>query len=426
MNNKRLIIGAPQIRYSNDKVIYYAEVKDNGIEKEVYYQYDRKYARYLDDVTSDAFLCGLLYYAMFHGLDIVMEGSVTEQLYYQLTTYLIPVLAKATKKFTCISVTAALNSELIDNAGAVGTGISGGVDSLYTIKKYTTCEQKDYRLTHVMFSDLCTAEFTDAEKNSWKNINIENFKKLSQELALELIIVDTNLDRSFSVGKYYDKQVGILQNAGLSSLKYCGFIYALRKLFKIYYFSSGYEMKDFTVSPKPYDTAYYDLLNMQCLSTKNLFFYSSGAEAGRYDKVKFISDYNIAEKYLSVCNISDSNCGKCEKCVRTLGELYVAGKLDGFVEVLPVDDFKKNISKRYGFILAEAARGHIFERELIDVTREKGIPIPVMSYLYCLINFPVGFLRKILSKSDTVRKFYYKYNIDERIYGIRPRRKTLK
>ena len=104
----------------------------------------------------------------------------------------------------------------------------------------------------------------------------------------------------------------------------------------------------------------------------------------------------------------------------------MAGKLDGFVEVLPVDDFKKNISKRYGFILAEAARGHIFERELIDVTREKGIPIPVMSYLYCLINFPVGFLRKILSKSDTVRKFYYKYNIDERIYGIRPRRKTLK
>ena len=42
------------------------------------------------------------------------------------------------------------------------------------------------------------------------------------------------------------------------------------------------------MSPKPYDTAYYDLLNMQCLSTKNLFFYSSGAEAGRYDKVKFI------------------------------------------------------------------------------------------------------------------------------------------
>ncbi len=54
----------------------------------------------------------------------------------------------------------------------------------------------------------------------------------------------------------------------------------------------------------------------------------------RYEKVKLISDWENALENIRVCNIFDRysegalNCGKCEKCVRTMMALLAAGKLE--------------------------------------------------------------------------------------------------
>mgnify|MGYP003294633432 CR=1 FL=1 len=63
-------------------------------------------------------------------------------------------------------------------------------------------------------------------------------------------------------------------------------VLAMQKLFSIYYFASGTDFNDSHIDE--YDTAYYDILNVQCLSTENTTFYLSGMEATRLEKIKYI------------------------------------------------------------------------------------------------------------------------------------------
>jgi len=61
-------------------------------------------------------------------------------------------------------------------------------------------------------------------------------------------------------------------------------------------------------------------------------------ELARLEKIKIVSDWNVALQNFRVClaNTPDRlNCGCCEKCVRTMTELTALGllhKTDAFVE----------------------------------------------------------------------------------------------
>lgn len=423
---EKMIIGPPVLSMENEKVIYSAPVYENGKEKLIYFKFSKEYGKYLDEKNSDALLCALLYYAMNKNLDIEINGFITEQLYYQLTNYFIPVLADSTNFFHYIDIKTQLYSNPPDNVGAVGTGISGGVDSLYTIKKYKSSPLSSYNLSHVIFCDIFTAEYSEEERNGWLKKNITLFEKLTKDLNLKLIVVETNLDKEFSVKKQEDKIVGIFQDAGLFTLKYCSIVLALRKLFKIYYFSSGYEIKDFNLQPKPYDTAVYDLFNLKCLSTKNLIFYSSGSEVSRLQKLEYLLNDIIAQKYLQVCSISDNNCGRCEKCVRTMGELYVLGNLEAFIDVFPVEDFKNNLAKRFGLIRAAALQKNVFDKEILKIAKQNEVYIPKSSYFYCILDFIIDIFRRKFSDNKLLRKIYYYFNFDEYRFGVRTRRKGIK
>lgn len=57
-----------------------------------------------------------------------------------------------------------------------------------------------------------------------------------------------------------------------------------------------------------------------------------GCEFTRYEKVAHIAKADLALAHLRVCwdtsDGSDANCGKCEKCLRTMTSLYLNGALD--------------------------------------------------------------------------------------------------
>jgi hypothetical protein len=67
-------------------------------------------------------------------------------------------------------------------------------------------------------------------------------------------------------------------------------------------------------------------------STEQLNFVHDGWEATRFDKVdEQIARSPLALKYLRVCYMNEKatyNCGKCEKCLRTMVSLLAAGVLD--------------------------------------------------------------------------------------------------
>jgi hypothetical protein len=66
--------------------------------------------------------------------------------------------------------------------------------------------------------------------------------------------------------------------------------------------------------------------------TEKLSFHHEGLEATRLDKIRALARYPFLVECLRVCitdEVTDSyNCGRCEKCVRTMLGLYVAGALE--------------------------------------------------------------------------------------------------
>lgn len=68
-------------------------------------------------------------------------------------------------------------------------------------------------------------------------------------------------------------------------------------------------------------------------SSKNLKIHQPHTELKRRERVKAIADWPVAQENLFVCfnkQEKNQNCGKCEKCVRTLLDLHILGKLDSF------------------------------------------------------------------------------------------------
>ena len=81
-------------------------------------------------------------------------------------------------------------------------------------------------------------------------------------------------------------------------------------------------------------------------STTNLRVRHENAALSRLEKTKLVGEWDVALKHLRVCNEKESysqgnyNCGKCEKCVRTMTAFLSLGLLDR------ITTFKeKNVSK---------------------------------------------------------------------------------
>lgn len=81
----------------------------------------------------DAFLWGVLPYAMRHGHDIKCKDKVSGKFLYNLNKQYIQTLSKYDTTLYNTRINADVIDEDIVSQGAVATGVSCGVDCLYTI-----------------------------------------------------------------------------------------------------------------------------------------------------------------------------------------------------------------------------------------------------------------------------------------------------
>ena len=168
---KIIKIGKPYIKECNNSYVFGKSVllcADVTMEnpnnkktetKECYFEFDKKYKNYLCDVRSDAFVMGLLTTAMENDMDIEFESPLSERLYYQLTTYYIPMVAKNNSNYPMynIKIIGPTDNTVISNMKAVATGCSGGVDSFYTIAKHSSNDiPKSFKITHIIYSSSGT------------------------------------------------------------------------------------------------------------------------------------------------------------------------------------------------------------------------------------------------------------------------------
>ena len=319
------------------------DIEIDGEKTNVYLSVQPEYGKFFAPERADYALIGLLAYAMRHGHDIICEVPVTEELLYNIREMLIPTLVRSDSRGYHTKIQADIAPPLkklpfaVGKLGAVGTGVSFGVDSAYTILKHFNSVYPNQNLTHLCIFQNGSAVTADPLIN--EKI-FEHAEAVAKEFNLPILKVESNV-------KTFVKQKHVASHTYKDVL----IMYAMQKLWRVYYYSGAYPFSDFSLKDNLYTaTGHFDPFLLDCFSTSNLRIVPAGSEGDRDDKIDFIIDNPIVQKYLHVCVLKPFNCGKCFKCYRMLLALDAAGKLDEFRESFDIDDYLKKRKKIYGYL----------------------------------------------------------------------------
>lgn len=340
MNKKITIKSISQ----QDKTVK-ASININGHEEIVTTLFNENCAPYISLKSIDPYVIGFLYFAMNYGYDIESKLPISEELYYNLHFHFIDSLIQANPNFHRVQINAPLtqaNDISFNNKNIVATGISCGVDSLYTIATHGKQSSilSDYKLNALCFFNVGAAMKGNYEPSAL----IEGRKKLAQTFAEEygykFLYVESNIH--FIINKY--APYSHVENHTYMALFCC---LHLQNGIAKYYYSSGYTIKDFSIikeGNKELDAAHYDLLTLSIASINGCKFYSIGSTTTRLNKVSYLCNYPPAYKYLNVCVNEVQNDNKCFKCIRTILEIDAVGDITKFNKVFDINEYQSNFN----------------------------------------------------------------------------------
>ena len=330
---RKITIGIPRIQITNGTAYQFCTIKIGTIEKEVFFSVDESYAEYLCHERGDAYLIGLLSFAMRERCDIHSEVPLTGELVHQLQTELIPPVVKHSQSLYAPIITGALDNGPLSCAGKTATGCSCGIDSLHAIKQMSESTAGLFKPDYLVLNNV--GAYTNDAKTSIERYsqNTENAQQFAKGFGVPLIITNSNYAEA------------IPQNHYLTHIySSCFAIYMLRKLWSRYYYASAgtnLEGRFSLANNELISPAAYDLLALPAFSISQLRICNEGAVTTRYEKTQFVADYPLAHQFLNVCLKQGSgNCGLCPKCLRTLWTLDALGKLDNFGHVLPIAQYR--------------------------------------------------------------------------------------
>lgn len=352
-------IESPCIR-QEERTVLYAPITLEGKRQEAWFSVEAEYGKYLVEDRLDAFVVGFLTTAMRLGEDITCEAPISRRLHYQLTEYLIPAMAANMEIYHAITIHAPLTDAPLPCQKAVGTGWTGGVDSMYTLMTHLQAAEPSRRLTHLMVANVGTLEGDDTRK-TLRHMTEKAKGGVASELGLGVVSVDSNLQELQS-----EKYLAV------AGFRLPAAVLALQKLFGVFYNSACYEFHRFFFVQE--DSAYYELLPLSCFETDTTVLYSTGGQVSRMGKLQALSDYPLAHKYLHPCiYIRRDNCCSCGKCVFTLGALYALGTLERFGAVFDVERFHREKDSYIANILSHRESQHY--GEVLAMMRRRGLPI---------------------------------------------------
>jgi len=196
----------------------------------------------------------------------------------------------------------------------VGAFFSGGVDSFFTVlRDRQTAAPAERR----PISDLITVWGFDIaldRPDAFARLR-DRYRGIADHLGLELIDVATNLRRT----RWSDAKWGYLAHgAGLASIAL-----ALENRFEAVYIagSGGYRKL------LPWGS---HLVTDPLFSTRDTAIVHDAVAYLRTEKIEVLARSALALESLRVCweSLTDENCGRCTKCLRTMLALDLFGVLD--------------------------------------------------------------------------------------------------
>ena len=324
-------IEKPFIIQEEGKSVLNAYVTIGEKREKIWFKVDEIFGQYLCYERGDAYLIAVLNYAMRNGHDIVSDAPITEDLLYNIEMYLIDGLIEYNPSFHRTIISADVASESLPNAGAVGTGISCGIDSLHALANEQNKKYPKHCITHLTFNNVGShGEGEQAHKLYEKRI--QRPRQFAEEYGFVFVASDSNL-------------MDVVKQSHFQTHTYSSMfaVYCLQKLYSVYYYaSSGHKYHEFNLVDRGGGSGEYELLSLPVFSTRQLIIYSEGANKSRMEKIKSIATYKPSYKYLNVCLMEGDNCGRCEKCVRTMMGLDAINVLDKYEAVFDVDYYRSH------------------------------------------------------------------------------------
>ncbi|MDH4186074.1 MAG: hypothetical protein OEV08_03670 [Nitrospira sp.] len=258
-------------------------------------------------LRNEAFVCLGLLPAMKTGQNMRIDGELSGRFRDSLET-VQDIYCSWDPSFRRVEIVGATARAIPSRPGrGVGLFFTGGLDSFYTLLKH-----KD-EITHLIFVHGIDFNLKDPILRSQVSKMLKN---VSVYFDVQLIEIEANL-------RYYSDVLDLdwsLSHGG----GFAATAYSLSPLIRRIYMPSSFTYAEMVPwgSHRVLDPLW---------SSEDLEFVHDGCEATRIQKAAYIATSEIAMASLRVCfhNTRDThNCGRCEKCLRTMVNLYAAGALE--------------------------------------------------------------------------------------------------
>ncbi|MBW3020093.1 hypothetical protein KY334_02245 [Candidatus Woesearchaeota archaeon] len=371
----------------------------------LWFEFDKEYSKYISK-NSNGFVANMMLLAMYLKEDIKVKGKISPKLEYglkQVQKYFS--FWKVTdfqygfpKKFHEIKIIPeGYTIEKTKGEGALCT-FSGGVDSFYTLYKHLPENQPypPHRITHCLNLNGFNKTLND-EVIKYYNLRLKRLKKMENRNNLKIISVTSNFQDFY---KRYKAFSPCHYGVTLSSVALF-----LTPLVSRFYIASSYEYSTF----KPEGS---NPITDPMMSTETLEVIHYDCSKSRIDKAIAISQWEETYENLMVCfSEKEFNCCECDKCIRTMITLQLAGTLSKY-KTFPNPLTRKKVRNwgeqnktHYQEVLDYAIKvGHkkiIEDVKYSKKKKEKG-SYPLLNKLWALIWKPSAYLKR---KSRTYRQF---------------------
>jgi len=318
-----MIIHQPELISKNGYTTVFSRTEVNNkvgfFPEFIWYRVPEQYGSFLT-TQSDAFLVPGLLAGMYFGDDIEVRGAVSPMLAYHLEEYQFLLRFQCPNYLNHIEIDFERLEPIQSTCNAVGSTFSGGVDSLFTIWKHLKKNQAmpDHQVTHGVF--IKGFDILPDEDQHYQFM-VEKYKQAAAQIGIELIPLETNMVSIIHQRLPLTLFPGpIIAAAG----------HALAGGFRRFFIPSSW---DYQILKNNSSTA--NPLMDRLLSTDTLDIIHHGSTHRRVDKVREISNWEIAQKLLWVCEKHKFekdhwNCSRCEKCLRSMIPIYTLGKMGAF------------------------------------------------------------------------------------------------
>ena len=374
--------------------MFSCDVKGDFANQTLYFTVPAEYIPYLSE-REDAFLIALLPYIMARskensGIECICEAPISLRLFYQLIYHFVPCMVRNVEfydKFH-LTCTTANNSEHTGNV-AIGTGVSGGVDSFYTLLQARNEFTDSYKITHGLCweaANRCDTELGKAE--------FQSAERICNYFGIQPILMTSNIIPDFyECG--HEAVVTFINTA---------FVFALSKLFQTYYISSSQTYENTNIDGAAMEEA--DLFCAYCFSTESTTFYITGATLERCEKTEYLTKDKFVMKNLYTCrnpvlrNGKNCNCSRCSKDTRTMLDLEIIGKLADCPSY-SYAQFKKNPLYYWGYLYYQP-KTSLYRQGTMKQAKKKGFKIPFLAKI-------AGILKIIKNKGHRVNPYKYSF-----------------